>query len=216
MADTSPATLRVVAIYDRAAGLGDVLLGPGIARRHAAGAVDSVLFVAGGVVARRSLARYASDHPEVQALSRGEYLGTVRAAGADGAWGVWLVVGLGTAFAVLALINTAAMTTTERRGELATIRLLGGTSGHVTRMVMLETVPTVIAALGAGAAIVAVAVAGVPRGLTGFPLVGAAGARRRAGDRRGRPRLVDRCGDDADRPAGLARGGPAGRRVKPP
>ena len=171
MADTSPATLRVVAIYDRAAGLGDVLLGPGIARRHAAGAVGSVLFVAGGVVARRSLARYASDHPEVQALSRGEYLGTVRAAGADGAWGVWLVVGLGTAFAVLALINTAAMTTTERRGELATIRLLGGTSGHVTRMVMLETVPTVIAALGTGAAIVAVAVAGVPRGLTGFPLV---------------------------------------------
>ena len=168
---TSPATLRVVAIYDRAAGLGDVLLGPGIARRHAAGAVGSVLFVAGGVVARRSLARYASDHPEVQALSRGEYLGTVRAAGADGAWGVWLVVGLGTALAVLALINTAAMTTTERRGELATIRLLGGTSGHVTRMVMLETVPTVIAALGTGAAIVAVAVAGVPRGLTGFPLV---------------------------------------------
>ena len=63
------------------------------------------------------------------------------------------------------------MTTTERRDELATIRLLGGTAGHATRMVTLEMLPTVIAALGAGAAIVAIAVAGVPRGLTGFPLV---------------------------------------------
>jgi hypothetical protein len=38
-------------------------------------------------------------------------------------------------------------------------------------MVMLEMLPTVIAALGAGTAIVAVAVAGVPDGLTGVPLV---------------------------------------------
>ena len=63
------------------------------------------------------------------------------------------------------------MTTTERRDELATIRLLGGTAGHATRMVMLEMIPTVLTALVAGAAIVAVAVAGVPRGLTGFPIV---------------------------------------------
>ena len=63
------------------------------------------------------------------------------------------------------------MTTTERRDELATIRVLGGTAGHAMRMVALEMLPTVIVALGAGAAIVAVAVAGVPRGLTGFPLV---------------------------------------------
>jgi putative ABC transport system permease protein len=83
---------------------------------------------------------------------------------------VWLVVGLATAFAMLALVNTAAVTTTERRDELATIRLLGGTAGHATRMIVLEMVPTVVVALGAGAAIVAVAIAGVPRGLTGLPL----------------------------------------------
>ena len=38
-------------------------------------------------------------------------------------------------------------------------------------MVTLEMVPTVVVALSAGAGIVAVPVAGVPRGLTGFPLV---------------------------------------------
>ena len=171
MADTTPATLRVAAIYDRAAGLGDVLLDPAVARRHAAAPGDTALFVAGGAAAEASLSRYASDHPGVQSLNRRQYLDTVHASNVDGAWGVWLIVGLAAAFATLALINTAAMTTTERRDELATIRLLGGTAGHATRMVTLEMLPTVITALGAGAAIVAIAVAGVPRGLTGFPLV---------------------------------------------
>jgi putative ABC transport system permease protein len=141
-----------------------------LARRHAAVPSDSALFVDGGATARRSLARYTAGHPGARVLSRDQYLDTVHASNVDGQWGVWLVVGLATAFAILALINTAAMTTTERRDELATIRLLGGTPGHATRMVVLEMLPTVIAALGAGAAIVAVAVAGVPRGLTGVPL----------------------------------------------
>ena len=171
MADTTPATLRVAAIYDRAAGLGDVLLDPAVARRHAAAPGDTVLFVTGGAAAEGSLSRYASDHPGVRSLNRTQYLDTVHASNVDGAWGVWLIVGLAAAFATLALINTAAMTTTERREELATIRLLGGTAGHAIRMVTLEMLPTVITALGAGAAIVAIAVAGVPRGLTGFPLV---------------------------------------------
>jgi putative ABC transport system permease protein len=170
MADTAPATLRVAAIYERAAGLGDVILDSALARRHAAVPTDSTLFVDGGEAARRSLARYTAGHPGARVLSRDQYLDTVHASNVDGQWGVWLVVGLATAFAILALINTAAMTTTERRDELATIRLLGGTPGHATRMVVLEMLPTVIAALGAGAAIVAVAVAGVPRGLTGVPL----------------------------------------------
>jgi putative ABC transport system permease protein len=171
MADTTRATLRVAAIYDRAAGLGDVLLDPAVARRHAAVPADTAVFVAGGTAARRSLSSYASEHPGVRPLNRSQYLDTVHASNVDGAWGVWLIVGLAAVFAALALINTAAMTTTERRDELATIRLLGGTAGHATRMVTLEMVPTVVAALGAGAAIVAIAVAGVPRGLTGLQLV---------------------------------------------
>ena len=170
MASTRRATLRVVAIYDRAAGLGDVLLDPAVVRRQTVGAADSAVFVAGGDAAGRSLTRYAAAHPGVQSLTRDQYLRTVHASNVDGAWGVWLIVGLAAVFAALALINTAAMTTTERRSELATIRLLGGTPGHATRMVALEMLPTVVTALAAGAAIVGVAIAGVPRGITGVPL----------------------------------------------
>ena len=74
MADTTRATLRVAAIYDRAAGLGDVLLDPRVARRHAASPADTALFVAGGAAAGRSLSRYASGHPGVRPLNRGQYL----------------------------------------------------------------------------------------------------------------------------------------------
>jgi hypothetical protein len=70
MADTAQATLRVAAIYDRAAGLGDILLDPAVARRHAAVPADTALFVAGGAAAGRSLARYAADHPGVEPMSR--------------------------------------------------------------------------------------------------------------------------------------------------
>ena len=170
MADTAPLSLRVAAVYDRAAGLGDVLLDGALARRHTRPSADATLLVAGGATAGRSLDAYAAKHPGVAAMSRGEYLGTVRAADEEQAWGVWIIIALAAVFAALALVNTAAMATAERRDELATIRLLGGTSGHVVRTVALELLPTVLAALAVGGAIVAVAVAGVPRGITGVPL----------------------------------------------
>ena len=154
MADTRAATLRVAAVYERAAGLGHVLLDPVVARRHAASRTDSAVFVAGGPDAARSLARYAAAHPGVEAMDRREYLDTVEVAlRNDGTWGVWLVIGMALAFTALALVNTAAMATAERRGELATIRLLGGTPGQAMRMIALELVPIVAVALAAGGAI---------------------------------------------------------------
>ena len=170
MADTARRRLRIAAVYDRAAGLGDVVLDHAVALRHAAVRADTALFVAGGARAARSLARYAGSHPGVQSMSRARYLETVRAADQEQGWAVWLIVGLAAAFAALALINTAAMATSERRDELATIRLLGGTGAHITRMVVLETAPAVLVALAAGAAVALVAVAGVPRGITGIPV----------------------------------------------
>ena len=117
--DTTEASLRVAAIYDRAAGLGHVVMDRALARRHAAAPADTAVFVA-----RRAPPR---SHPGTRVLTRAQYLDTVRTLGQSGAWGVWVIIGLSIAFAALSLVNTAAMVTAERRGELATIRLLGGT-----------------------------------------------------------------------------------------
>ena len=171
LADTRPATLRVVAIYDRSAGLGDVVLDAAVVRRHASTRADEAVFVAGGPAAGRSLARYADTHPGAEALTRAEYLTTLHSSNNEGAWGVWLIVGLSVVFAALALVNTAAMATGERRAELATIRLLGGTAGQATRMVALELAPVMVTALVAGAAIAGLAMIGVPGGVRGIPLV---------------------------------------------
>ena len=102
---------------------------------------------------------------------RDGYLDTVRAANQEDAWGIWLIIGLTALFAALALVNATAMATAERGSELATIRLLGGTPGQVVRMLALEMAATVGVALVAGAAVVWVAVGGVPRGVTGVALV---------------------------------------------
>ena len=121
----TPVTLRVAAIYDRAAGLGHVVLDPALARAH--GARHRERDPRGRQRAARSLDRYAAAHPGVRVQTRAEHLGDVRTLGTSGAWGVWMVIGLSVLFAALALVNTAAMATSERRDELATIRLLGGT-----------------------------------------------------------------------------------------
>ena len=63
MADGTRVSLRVAAVYDRAAGLGDLVLDPALARRHAVDRADGTVFAAGGRGARRSLARYAASHP---------------------------------------------------------------------------------------------------------------------------------------------------------
>ena len=165
LADTTPATLRVAAVYDRAAGLGDVVVDSALARAHTPGADPATVFVSGG-----SPARYADRHPELRAADRDAYLGALEVEDTDGAWAVWLIVGVAAVFATLSLVNTAAMATGERRQEMATIRLVGGTPGQITRMAALEMLPTIAVAVAAGAAVVAVAVAGVPRSVSGVPL----------------------------------------------
>jgi putative ABC transport system permease protein len=160
LADKTRHTLRVGAIYTRAAGLGDVVLAD-------APAPTTAIFVTGS---RTALDRYAKDRDGLEVLTRAEYRTRVHAIGQENSWGVWMIVGLAALFAALALINTARMATSERRVELATIRLLGGTRGQRLRTAILETIPTTLVALLAGAAVVAISVHGIPLGLTGIPL----------------------------------------------
>ena len=159
--DTTAVSLRVAAIFDRVAGLGHVVIDRELARRHAAQPADTAVFVAGAKPAAR---------PGTAVLTRVQYLDTVRALGQSGAWGVWVIIGLSIAFAALSLINTAAMATAERRGELATIRLLGGTGWQATRMVALELAPIVVVGLAAGGAVAALSLFGVSDGVRGIPV----------------------------------------------
>jgi len=117
--------------------------GSGPASSHAA------LYVTGGPAAGRALERFAAQRPGIERLTRDQYVASMHASDADGAWGVWLVVGLAAGFAALALVSTAAMSAAERRREFATLRLLGATRGHAIRMVAVETLAAPAEALNA-------------------------------------------------------------------
>jgi putative ABC transport system permease protein len=73
---------------------------------------------------------------------------------------------------VLGLVNMIAMATAVRGRELASIRLLGGTSGQCLGIVTLETVITVVVGLAVGIVIVRISLLSVPIGPTGMPVTG--------------------------------------------
>ena len=170
MIDLSRVTLRVGAIYNNAAGLGDVVMDPSLAQAHAVDKLDNAIYVTGGPVADRALARYAKLQPEVAVQSRAQFLAAVHGTTVNASWVAWIIVGLAAAFAVLGLINMVAMATAVPGRELASIRLLGGTSGQCLGIVSLETVITVLVGLAVGIVIVRVSLLSVPIGPTGMPV----------------------------------------------
>jgi len=167
LADLTPARLRVGAIYQRALGLGDIVLPLPLAEAHAAVVLDSAVFVSGPPAALTGLARLARSAPGTAVLTREQYLQTVRAAQQASQWPIWLLIGLIVAFAALALLNTALMATAGRQPELALVRLIGGTRRQARRMIAWEAIVTTLTGLAIGAFIARIAVQ-TPRGEPGW------------------------------------------------
>ena len=171
MADTSHRTLRVAATYERAAGLGDVI----VSNPPAADGGD--------------LHDQRPDVADVQVQTRDEYLAGLRAADNDDAWAVWMVIGLAALFTALALINTAAMATAERRDPSSR------RSGCSAARPATPSAPSRSSCsrrphrARRRRGVVAVSVNGVPKGLTGDPARRPVHARRRdhGRSRRARP-----------------------------
>jgi len=165
LADATPARLRVVAIYDRADGLGDVVLDHDLALAHATAAVDDAVFVAArpgreGRVAR-GVERLARQDPAALALDRDGYLAGVRAAGADDARAQWVVIALMALLAAMSVVNSGALAAAEHRRELAPARLAGATRRQVLRALTLEALAVALVGVAGGVAVVAVSMSGV-------------------------------------------------------
>lgn len=186
LADGTPALLRVVAVYDRANGLGDVVLPHALALAHATAALDSTVFVSGhGAAVDRGLASISRSVPTAVVQSRAGYLADVKAQGEDQARAQWVIVALTILIAAMAAFNTGVMSASERRRELVLARLVGASRTQVIGAVTLESLLATAVGLAAGAAIVGASLAGagsdpaggslaVPLGQAGLVLGGAA------------------------------------------
>jgi putative ABC transport system permease protein len=171
MADATPESLRVVAIYRRANGLGDIVLPHQLALAHATAALDSEAFVGGGGAAvDRGLAEMTRSDPTAVVLNRAAYLDDVRAANEQDARAQWLIAALMIGIAIMAAFNTGAMAAAERRRELVLARLSGATRRQVIGALGLESLLIALAGAAVGAGVVLTSLAGASSDPTGGPL----------------------------------------------
>jgi len=177
--DGTPYRATVSAIYTRSLATGDLLLPAAVTAGHTgtAGGFSQVL-VGGGAPA--GLAGLAAHHPGWQLASRSvANAASAQAASQDG-FGNDLILGLVAALAAVALVNTLAVSTLERRPVLRLLGRVGATRGQAAAVFGWQAVFVIVTGLVAGAAAGAVTLLAVTRAVTGswvpyIPAVPAAG-----------------------------------------
>ncbi|MBO4274187.1 FtsX-like permease family protein [Microbispora triticiradicis] len=159
LGDGTPAELKVVAIYSRGLGFGDLTLPYALVAGH----VDDpsgTLLVEAPSVSRAALAAVAP------VVTPAEGSGT-RTPNAEVDY---VAMGLIIAFGAIAVVNTLAMSTMDRSRELALLRLVGATRRQVLRVLRLETLTALIVSVLAGTGIALVTLSAFSRGMTGSAL----------------------------------------------
>ncbi|WP_306291684.1 FtsX-like permease family protein [Microbispora sp. GKU 823] len=159
LGDGTPAEPKVVAIYSRGLGFGDLTLPYALVADH----VDDpsgTLLVEAPSVSRAALAAVA---PVVSPTGGA-------AAETPNAEVNYVAMGLIIAFSAIAVVNTLAMSTTDRSRELALLRLVGATRRQVLRMLRLETLTALVVSVLAGTGIALITLSAFSRGMTGSAL----------------------------------------------
>ncbi|WP_214319577.1 FtsX-like permease family protein [Nonomuraea sediminis] len=156
LGDGTPATVRVVAIYSRGLGFGDLTLARGLVAAHVDDPRGTVL-VSGGE--REALRR-------VPGVTVADEAGAAQAGSANAAV-AFVAMGLIIAFSAIAVVNTLAMSTLGRVRELALLRVVGTTRRQAMRMLCTETVTATVVAVLIGTAIALVTLGAFGKGMTG-------------------------------------------------
>ncbi|NEC69159.1 ABC transporter permease [Streptomyces sp. SID9727] len=154
LGDGTPTTLIVAAVYHRNLGFGDLTLPHDLLARHMDNPLAATVLVAGdasGAALSAVLKRFPG--VEVVAPAVADRLQADR--GQENAEVNLLAMGLVLAFTAIAVVNTLAMSVSERFREFALLRLAGATRRQVLRMLRTETLSVLVisAALGTGIAL---------------------------------------------------------------
>ncbi|KAB2350883.1 ABC transporter permease [Actinomadura rudentiformis] len=172
MADGTPVTLRVVAVYKRGLGFGDFTLPHALVAAHVDVPMGTVL-VSAPSVSRDALSKATAAFPGLNVQER-----ATAPDKADGGTAVnYLSLALIVAFAAISMVNTLAMAIAGRVREIALLRLAGATKRQVLRTLGLETWAVALIAAVLGTAIALVTLTAFSTGMTGsatphIPLAG--------------------------------------------
>ncbi|MFG2007032.1 FtsX-like permease family protein [Spirillospora sp. NPDC048911] len=166
LGDGTPVKARVVAIYERGMGFGDVLLPHATIAAHTTSALDDHILVRGDADLRPALARYAGAAAVTKDAFGSRQSEELRMQG----FMSYVVVLAIAGFIVIGLVTTLALATASRRRELALLRLVGATRRQVLRMLRLEAAIMLGTGVAVGTLIAGVTLLAFAVAVTGLPL----------------------------------------------
>ncbi|MET7548867.1 FtsX-like permease family protein [Streptomyces sp. NPDC005479] len=164
LGDGTPATLTVAAVYARGLGFGDLTLPHDLVARHMDNPLAATVLVAGDSD-RGRLAAALKKFPGIAVLAPADRLQADRQQ--ENAEVNYLAMGLILAFTAIAVVNTLAMSVSERIKEFAMLRLAGATRRQVLRMLRIEALSILLIAAVLGTGIALAVLTAFSIGMTG-------------------------------------------------
>lgn len=171
--DGTPYRATVSAIYQRSLALGDLLIPASVADGHTGAAAGySQILISGG--SQREFAALAAAHPGARAVYNSE----VAQSTGQNSFGDDIILGVIGALAAVTMINTLAVSTTERRGQVRLLSRIGATTRQLASAFRWQALFVTVVGIAAGAAVCAGTLIGVDRAVTGsaMPYIPAAPA----------------------------------------
>ncbi|MFJ1809703.1 MULTISPECIES: ABC transporter permease [unclassified Streptomyces] len=166
LGDGTPATLTVVAVYSRGLGFGDLTFAHDLVAHHVDNPLASSLLVS-TTRTQTQLATTLSEFPGLSVISPA-VADTAQAERQQANAEVnLLAMGLVLAFTAIAVVNTLAMSVSERVREFALLRLAGATRRQVLRMLRTEALSVLLLAGALGSAVALSVLTAFSIGMTG-------------------------------------------------
>ncbi|MGW3686664.1 FtsX-like permease family protein [Streptomyces sp. NPDC005125] len=166
LGDGTPATLTVAAVYARGLGFGDLTLPHDLVARHMDNPLAATVLVAGDSD-RGRLAAAPKKFPGIAVLAPATADRLQADRQQENAEVNYLAMGLILAFTAIAVVNTLAMSVSERIKEFAMLRLAGATRRQVLRMLRIEALSVLLIAAVLGTCIALAVLTAFSIGMTG-------------------------------------------------
>lgn len=172
MEDARTEKVRVAAVYSRSRGFGEAVIPQGLTAGHLGRQLlQDAVYVRAKPGQRKQLADGLAElhrqEPSWRVLDRDAYRAEALRRQDASMIATYLLLVVVTVFTSISVVNTLVMTTMERSGEFALLRLVGATRRQVARMMRLENAVIVLAALLVGALVAGAVLAVFSHALTG-------------------------------------------------
>ncbi|MEU8834080.1 FtsX-like permease family protein [Streptomyces sp900116325] len=166
LGDGTPATLTVAAVYARGLGFGDLTLPHDLVARHMDNPLAATVLVAGDSD-RGRLAAALKKFPGIAVLAPATADQLQAERQQENSEVNYLAMGLILAFTAIAVVNTLAMSVSERIKEFAMLRLAGATRRQVLRILRIEALSLLLIAAVLGTGIALAVLTAFSIGMTG-------------------------------------------------